>query len=107
MENWTEKDFEIYVLIYAAHCNLQESLKELQVLLSQFNKDEFDVIYHEILKDSPETSLKKITTFLSENDLSFNRKNEILQNVKKIFFADGTIDSIEKETFAILKKLLN
>ena len=39
--NWTRKEFEAYVLLYAAHCNFFESKEEQEYILSKVDEKTF------------------------------------------------------------------
>ena len=43
---------------------------------------------------------------MSTNQYATIIKEGILKNIKEVFFADGTVDILEKELFATLKKIL-
>ena len=51
--------------------------------------------------------LNKIQLFISENQFSQEEKETLLRNIKQVLFADGSVDFFEKETFSILKKMIN
>jgi hypothetical protein len=108
MENldWTKNEFLAYVLLYAAHCNDFEDSEELNFILSKIDDVTFHRIHTEVVVDSEDIKLKKIQQYILENKLSQSEKEEILKNIKEVFFADGTVDILEKELFATLKKIL-
>ena len=108
MENldWTKNEFLAYVLLYAAHCNDFEDSEELNFILSKIDDVTFHRIHTEVVVDSEDIKLKKIQQYILENKLSQSEKEGILKNIKEVFFADGTLDILEKELFATLKKIL-
>ncbi|MDP4601076.1 MAG: hypothetical protein NWS84_08030 [Polaribacter sp.] len=108
MENldWTKNEFLAYVLLYAAHCNDFEDSEELNFILSKIDDVTFHRIHTEVVVDSEDIKLKKIQQYILENKLSQSEKEGILKNIKEVFFADGTVDILEKELFATLKKIL-
>ena len=108
MENldWTKNEFLAYVLLYAAHCNNFEDSEELNFILSKIDDVTFHRIHTEVVVDSEDIKLKKIQQYILENKLSQSEKEGILKNIKEVFFADGTVDILEKELFATLKKIL-
>ena len=108
MENldWTKNEFLAYVLLYAAHCNDFEDSEELNFILSKIDDVTFHRIHTEVVVDSEYIKLKKIQQYILENKLSQSEKEEILKNIKEVFFADGTVDILEKELFVTLKKIL-
>lgn len=105
--NWSKRDFEAYVLLYAAHCNHFESKEEEEYILSRVDKVSFHKIHTEVVVDSDEENLNKIQQYLLENSFSYSEKQELIKDIKNVFFADGTIDFIEKKVFTLLKKILD
>ena len=104
--NWTKKEFEAYVLLYAAHCNFFESKEEVNYILTRVDKNTFHKIHTEVVVDSDEDKLNKIQQFISENKYSQNEKEALIRDIKNVFFADGSVDVIEKKVFNILKKII-
>ena len=105
--NWTKKEFEAYVLLYAAHCNFFESEEEEQYILSRVDKKTYNKIHNEVVVDSDENNLNKIQQYLSENKFTQNEKEALIKDIKNVFFADGSVDIIEKKVFSILKKIID
>ena len=105
--NWTRKEFEAYVLLYAAHCNFLETEEEQNFILSKVDKITFHKIHTEVVVDSDEENLNKIQQYISENKFSQNEKDDLIKNIKKVFFADGSVDVIEKKVFSLLKKIID
>ena len=103
--NWTKNEFLAYVLLYAAHCNYFEDSEELNFILSKVDDATFHRIHTEVVVDSEELKIKKIQHYIFENKLTQSEKEAILKDIKQVFFADGTVDALEKELFATLKKM--
>lgn len=105
--DWTKKEFETYVLLYAAHCNHLETVEEEDFILTNVDEETFHKIHNEVVIDSDEENLNKIQEYLSENNFSQKEKEELLRGIKKVFFADGSVDVLEKKVFTILKKIID
>ena len=78
----------------------------MNFILSKIDDVTFHRIHTEVVVDSEDIKLKKIQQYILENKLSQSEKEGILKNIKEVFFADGTVDILEKELFATLKKIL-
>ena len=105
--NWTRREFEAYILLYAAHCNFFESEEEQNYILSKVDEKTFHKIHTEVIVDSDEDNLNKIQQYLSENKFSQTEKETLIRDIKNVFFADGSVDMIEKKVFSILKKIID
>jgi hypothetical protein len=43
---------------------------------------------------------------MKENDYSEEDKESLIRDIKNVFFADGSVDVLERKVFSILKKIL-
>ncbi len=105
--NWTKKEFEVYVLLYAAHCNLLETKEETDYILSKVDTVIYNKMHTEIVVEDTTKNVQKIKHYLLTNKYSEKEKRTLLNNIKEVFFADGTVDYSEKKVFAFLKKILS
>lgn len=105
--NWTKKEFEVYVLLYAAHCNFIETEEERNYILSKVDEKTFNKIHTEIVIDNDKENLDKIQEYLRQNSYNLEDKNRLMNDIKNVFFADGSVDVLEKKVFLLLKKILN
>lgn len=105
--NWTKIEFEAYVLLYAAHCNHFETKEEEDYILTRVDEKTFHKIHTEVVVDSDENNLNKIQQYLSENKFTQEEKDALIKDIKNVFFADGSVDIIEKKVFGILKKIID
>ena len=104
---WTPQEFEAYVLLYAAHCNFFESKEEENYILSRVDATTYHKIHTEVIVDSDEENLNKIQQYISENKLNQHEKDALIRDIKNVFFADGSVDVIEKKVFNILRKIID
>ena len=105
--DWTKREFEVYVLLYAAHCNFIETEEERKYILSKVDEATFNKMHTEIVVESEHENLEKIKQYLQENKYSTDEKTELIREIKEVFFADGTVDTIEKKVFSLLQKILS
>lgn len=105
--NWTRKEFEAYILLYCAQSNFIETKEERAYIIAKVDERLFNAIHTEIVHDTSTKSLKKIEEYLHNNNYSTREKEELIKDIKNVFFADGTVDKYEKNVFKILQKLLS
>ena len=104
--DWTKREFEVYVLLYAAHCNHIETTEERDYILSKVDEETFNKIHTEIVVESDKENVDKIQEYLRENKFSQEDKNALIKDIKNVFFADGTVDVLERKVFKLLQKIL-
>lgn len=104
--DWSKKEFEAYVLLYAAQCNLIETEEERAYILSKVDEETFNRIHNLIVFEKDEDSIARIKEYLFLNKYSIAEKRALINDIKEVFFADGTVDKMEKNIFAILQKTL-
>jgi hypothetical protein len=103
---WTNLEFQTYVLLYAAHCNYIETEEERNYILSKVDEETFNKIHNEIVNDDEFEATEKIKNYIQYQDFSETQKDELLRDIKQVFFADGSVDVSEKKVFLYLKKIL-
>lgn len=104
--NWTKEEFQTYVLLYAAQSNYIETESESNYILSKVNETLFNRIHTEIVHDNDFQAMEKIKEYLSDNEYSLKDKENLLKDIKNVFFADGTVDILERNVFIFLKKII-
>lgn len=105
--DWTPKEFEAYLLLYAAHCNFFETEEEKNFILSKVDETTFHKMKKIVLEDTDAEKLKNIQRYMSLNKFSHQEKERLIRNIKNVFFADGSVDSNEKKVFHLLKKIID
>ena len=105
--DWTKREFEVYVLLYAAHCNHIEAKEERDYILSKVDELTFNKMHTEIVVESDKENVDKIQQYLQDNKYSIQDRKALIKDIKNVFFADGTVDVLEKKVFLLLQKILN
>ena len=105
--SWNKEEFKTYVLLYAAQSNFIETEEESKYILSKVTEPLYNRIHTEIVHDNDYQSMEKIKNYLLENNYSIKDKEELLRDIKKVFFADGSVDILERNVFMFLKKIID
>jgi len=104
--NWTKREFEVYVLLYAVQCNHLETQEERDYILSKVDEETFNKMHTEITIENEAMNIKKIKHFLAFHEYTDEDKKSLIKDIKQVFFADGTVDLLEKNIFAFLKEII-
>lgn len=101
--NWNKKEFKAYVLLYCSMANYTEDNAERGVIVDKVGRDNFNHIHEEIEKDNDYTRIQKITA--ANKRLEYNHE-QLVADMKEVFFADGNFDEVEKGLFLMLKRVV-
>jgi len=104
--HWTKDELVAYVLLYAANSNFIEDNKEKNVIINRVDMQTFQKIHDEFDSDNDYQSLQKISQGLKEHNYNTEDINELLAEIKIMFFADGEFDVLERMMYRSLKSLL-
>lgn len=104
---WSKEELIAYILLYAAHSNFEEANKERNVIISKVDMNTFQRIHDEFDNDNDYQSLQKIQEGLQRHDYSTKDLNDLFNDIKIMFYADGDYDILEQNMFLYLKKILS
>ena len=107
MSNWTKEELVAYILLYAAHCNLDIDNHEKNVIISKVDMQTFQKVHDEFDKDNDYQSLQKIIIALEEKHYSKVELELLFKDIKELFLSDGNYDAMELNLYSYLKKILN
>ena len=106
MSNWTKEELVAYILLYAAHCNLDIDNHEKNVIISKVDMQTFQKVHDEFDKDNDYQSIQKIIAGLKAHHYTKMDIDLLLADIKLLFFADGDFNVSERTMYKLLKKLL-
>ena len=106
VKEWTKKEFELYLLIYAAQANLFESDEELDFIEAKYNKEDIIKINKQVKSLNDYHRCQIIIDFIKSNVYSQKELDTILLQIKEVFDSDGSFDMIEQQSFYMLEKLM-
>lgn len=104
--NWTKDELMAYILLYAAHSDFKEDNHERNVIISKVDMQTFQKVHDEFSNDSDFQSIQKILASIDAHHYSEDKIDEILADVKGLFFADGDFDIKEHSMLLFLKRIL-
>ncbi|GGI57443.1 sulfurtransferase [Winogradskyella haliclonae] len=104
--NWTRNEFMAYVLLYAAHSDFKEDNHERNIIISKVDMQTFQKIHYEFSSDNDYQSIQKILASVEKHKYSSENIDQILADIKGLFFADGDYDIKEHSMLLFLKRIL-
>lgn len=103
---WNFEEFTTFLLLYASKADMHISEEEEQAMQSRLDPDHYKAVKKEFEESS---DYQHIQTIMSYKGLYFptaEQREELLDLLKKQFFADGEFSLMEQNLFRFLKKLL-
>jgi hypothetical protein len=104
--NWTKSEFKAYLLSYAAQSNYFESEEETEMIRSVVSKDEYRRIHRDLEKDNDYQSIQKILHNVEKFNYTKEGIHNLIEDIQKLFWADGEFDLLESNFTISLKRLL-
>lgn len=106
MRNLTKEEFRTYCLLFAANADFNITKQEIIAIGAKINPEDFVRVYNWFEADS---DVERVDTIMG-NKTQFIKNEEDKQNIinelKEVFFADSVFDSVERSIFVMLKKVL-
>lgn len=104
--DWNYSEFVAFLMIYASHVDMEFSEIEKIRIKKKIDEATFDKMFEEFDKRSDFESLQTILAYKGLYFPTADRKNELLNSVKMLFFADGDFSAMEREFLHFLEKLM-
>lgn len=103
---WNFEEFTTFLLLYASNADLELSESEEAEMKNRLNPKSYEAVKGEFEKFSDYEIIQTIMSYKGIYFPTADRTKELLELLKKQFFADGEFSTLEKNTFRILQKLL-
>ena len=105
--NWTRKEFKAYILLYAAQADFNISAEEKEMIISKVDKNSYEKIQKELKKDNDYQSIQKIQKNIEIHSYSQDFLENLINDIKEVFFSDDNFDVLERNMLMFLKRVLN
>ncbi len=103
---WNYNEFVCFLLIYAAHADLEFSAEERKMIGNLVSEDQvcgLDDVFSEM------TDYERIQTIQSYKGLYYpttDRRDELLDKIKTLFESDGHFSIMEQNMMRMLQRIL-
>lgn len=104
--NWSFNEFLAFLLIYAAHADIEFSNEEKEFIKDIVSKEIFDSICNEF---NQLTDFQALDLILNYKDLYCSTQKEkkyLFEKLNDLFHVDGEFTQLEKELLVFLDRLL-
>lgn len=103
---WTYQEFLAYLLLYAANADQVVTTEENDILLSKVRYNEYEHIRKCFDSENDTNHIETISSFRDQYFSNEEAKDNLFKDLKEMFLADETYDTIEKAMFMGLRKNL-
>ncbi|MCE2712917.1 MAG: hypothetical protein LW688_10320 [Cryomorphaceae bacterium] len=103
--HWTFEEFNVYLLLYAAHADLSETEQEKEAILATCEPELYKRIHREFDDDNDYRQIEKIIVHLHEFQLTKEDVRQLLHEMKKVQSADKAPDILEKSMMMLIKRI--
>ncbi|MCB0651801.1 MAG: hypothetical protein KDC85_11040 [Saprospiraceae bacterium] len=106
MPNWSKNEFLGYLFMYCAHADYIETEEEKDLIKSKIDKEVYQKIHQEFDGDNDYESIEKIVAAAGKYYPTPEAKEILVSEIMKLFLSDGTFDTMERNIFLGLKRLI-
>lgn len=103
----SKNEFEVFLLIYAAHVDYEFSEEEIAFILKKTDQDTFDRMNDLFNNIADFTSLKIIIIYKNLYYKTKAEEDRILELLTELFTVDGDFSRIEKVFVPFFKRMTN
>jgi hypothetical protein len=104
--DWTKEEFKAYLLLYCANANYFETEEEKEKILLMVDQNVYKRIHRELDHDNDYQSIQKIIHCVEKFHYSKDDLDVLIDDINRVFDANGEHDLLEDEILMALKKLL-
>ena len=99
----SEKEFRAYLFLYAADSNFEYNAEEKSFIESKFDVKTLETIKSETDDFNDFQRSKIITDYIKLKNMA-KKLDQMLDEIKEVYLADGRFDQYEQSIFKMLKK---
>ncbi|MFN8338558.1 MAG: hypothetical protein U0T36_06010 [Saprospiraceae bacterium] len=103
---WSYNEFLAFLLIYVAHVDMDFSVEEKAVIRKKFGDEVYDKMLEEFSNMSDYKAYETILMYKGVYYPSPDQKQEILDKMKDLFYADDDFNIMEKELLHFLDRMM-
>ena len=103
-KSWNEKEFRAYLFLYAADSNFEYNAEEKSFIESKFDLKTLEAIKSETDDLNDFQRSKIITDYIKLKNIKQKKLDQMLDEIKEVYLADGRFDQYEQSIFKMLKK---
>ena len=104
--NWTKEELHVYLLIYCATADFTETKEESDFIKSGIKPDVYGKMEKEFSADNDYQSIQKIQDTLKRYEFTEGETDNLINEIKELFLADGNFDTLERNLLISIERIL-
>lgn len=103
---WNHSEFSAFLLLYGAFADMEMTKEEEAMIRSKVNDETYNKIKEEFDSTNDYQQVEIIMAYKGLYFPTVDRRNELLDMIKKEFLADGDYSLMEHNLMGLLQKLM-
>jgi len=103
---WNHSEFCAFLLLYGAFADMEMTKEEEAMIRAKVNDETFTTIKEEYDATTDDQKVEIILAYKGLYYPTIDRRNELLDMIKKEFLADGDYSLMEHNLMGLLQKLM-
>ena len=103
-KSWSEKEFRAYLFLYAADSNFEYNAAEKSLIESKIDSKTIESIKSATDDLDDFQRSKIITDYIKLKNIKQKKLDQMLNEIKEVYNADGRFDQYEQSIFKMLTK---
>ena len=104
--SWSKEELHTYLFIYCINADLKETKEEIDFVKAKVSEETYQRMHAEFEKDSDYASIQKLQSTFQRFGYTKTELDQLFEEVKELFLADGVTDIMEKNLLMGLKHVL-
>ncbi|UTW62135.1 TerB family tellurite resistance protein [bacterium SCSIO 12741] len=105
-DEWDYEDFLAFTLMFAAYSDLEVHREELRLMKTMVGEGHFEIVEEILGKLNDYDRIQLLTSFKDKFFPTDDQRDKMLEDMKRIFLADGQLNQIEQIYSIYLKRIL-
>ena len=103
---WNFQEFTTFLLLYAADADFVITPEEKDFILQRSNMQTFQKVWEEYKQMNDYEKIQTILAYKATHYPTVAQKNELMDLIKREFYADGDFSALERNVLITLDKLM-
>ena len=105
-EKWTQEEFFVYLMLYAANADGNITAKEQKIICEKVSQTTYEKVLKQFENHNDSTCLENILKYKEKHFNAQDDVREIVRKMEDVFMEDRTISNAERHILYLIERLL-